>query len=192
MKFCEILLCKNYLCAKYGSLALALINSVWAGDWRNTTNLSLPHCRLAPSWGWSGPWRSCSTRPWSSPNWRDFTRKTSPVVNMSRQSSVRCQVRRRNVEKNISYFSIVEYISSDEHLFPGKFSLYNNFDPGDQKGKTTWLTGDATQHNSHTLSCQESQRLLSTWNYWTSASFLILASLLIVKTATKEGTFGWQ
>ena len=37
MKFCEILLCKNYLCAKYGSLALALINSVWTEDWRNTT-----------------------------------------------------------------------------------------------------------------------------------------------------------
>ena len=38
-----MLLCKNYLCAKYGSLALALLNSVWTEDWRNTTS---PTCLI--------------------------------------------------------------------------------------------------------------------------------------------------
>ena len=37
MKFCEILLCRDYLCAKYGSLTLAVINSVWTEDLGNTT-----------------------------------------------------------------------------------------------------------------------------------------------------------
>ena len=97
---------------------------------------NLSHSRSAPSSGWSGLWRSYSTPPWSSPNWRGFTRKTSPVVNMSRQSSVRCQQRMSKMDKIC--FSTVEYILSHEHLFRWKFSLYNSFDSRDQKGKTTW------------------------------------------------------
>ena len=35
---------------------------------------------------------------------------------------------------------------------------------------------------------QETRRLLSAWNCWTCISFLILASLIIVKTVTKGFT----
>ena len=61
MKFKDILLCKNYLCAKYGCLALALLNCVGNHENRRTPNSQAPRFRLDLSWASSGQSLSPST-----------------------------------------------------------------------------------------------------------------------------------
>ena len=140
---------------------------------------NLSHSRSAPSSGWSGLWRSYSTPPWSSPNWRGFTRKTSRVVNMSRQSQVRCQQRMSKMDKYVLVLWSIFFLMST--FFVGNFLFTIVLIHAIRKVK---LPGG---HPSIRILIhfQESKRLLSVWNCWTSLSFLILASLLIVKTATK-------